>query len=182
MRPRGTRFALADRMTNSTPRFVRDIMTRKVAVLYVEQNLELAEWGMKELHFRHLPVVEGSKLIGLVSERDLLRASLSTLNSDHALLDDNLKRYFFVCEVMTTDVVTVRPDARLVEAAKLLHDRKLGCLPVTEQDGTLVGILTQSDLVALVAQVLQEPEPNHASGTHAIGVPPHAALGQSNAK
>jgi CBS domain-containing protein len=169
-------------MSSPSPRLVRDIMTRKVAVLYMEQNLELAEWGMKELRFRHLPVVEGNKLIGLVSERDLLRASVSTLNSDHALLDDNLKRYFFVCEVMTTDVVTVRPDATLVEAAKLLHDRKLGCLPVTEPDGILVGILTQSDLVGLVAQLLQGQEPKHVSGTHAIGVPPQAALGHSNTK
>ncbi|HYP76035.1 MAG TPA: CBS domain-containing protein [Polyangiaceae bacterium] len=169
-------------MTNSIPCFVRDIMTRKVAVLYVEQNLELAEWGMKELRFRHLPVVEGNRLIGLVSERDLLRASVSTLNSDHALLDDNLKRYFFVCEVMTTDVITVRPDATLLEAAKLMHERKLGCLPVTEEGGILVGILTQSDLVALLAQFLQERAANQVSGSHAVGLPPRAALGHSNAK
>src|SRR6516162_1400175 len=103
-------------MTHAKPRFVRDLMTRKIAVLHEEENLELAEWGMKEFRFRHLPVVEGDRLIGLVSERDLLRASVSTLNADHALLDDNLKRYFFVCEVMTAEVVTVRPDATLVEA------------------------------------------------------------------
>ena len=52
-------------MTNSIPCFVRDIMTRKVAVLYVEQNLELAEWGMKELRFRHLPVVDAGKVVGV---------------------------------------------------------------------------------------------------------------------
>jgi CBS domain-containing protein len=169
-------------MANPTPRLVRDLMTRKLAVLHLEQNLALAEWGMKEFRFRHLPVVEENKLIGLVSERDLLRASVSTLDSDHALLDDNLKRYFFVCEVMTTDVVTVRPDTTLGEAATLLRDRKLGCLPVTEEDGTLVGILTQSDLVGLVAQLLLEREGKRVSGIHALGLHPCASPLRSNVK
>lgn len=176
----GMLLALLERMAKPIPpRLVSDIMTRKLAVLQVEHNLALAEWGMKEFHFRHLPVVEGNKLVGLVSERDLLRASVSTLNSDHALLDDNLKRYFFVCEVMTTELVTVRPDTTLVEAATLLCERKLGCLPVTEADGTLVGILTQSDFVALVAQVLEGQELSRVSGTRpAVGAarpPPREA-------
>jgi CBS domain-containing protein len=151
-------------MTHAKPRFVRDLMTRKIAVLHEEENLELAEWGMKEFRFRHLPVVEGDRLIGLVSERDLLRASVSTLNADHALLDDNLKRYFFVREVMSTQVVSVRPDALLADAARLMHEQKLGCLPVTHENGVLVGILTQSDFVRLVTDYLDEQEGWH-SGT-----------------
>jgi CBS domain-containing protein len=170
-------------MSHALPRLVRDIMTRKVAVLHEEENLELAERGMKEYRFRHLPVVEGNKLIGLVSERDLLSASVSTLNADYALLDDNLKRFFFVREVMTTEVVSVRPDTLLAEAAQLLHERKLGCLPVTEEDGTLVGILTQSDFVGLAAQVLEEQELGRASGTRpAVGAPPRAPLRASTHK
>jgi len=158
-------------------------MTREVAVLHMEHNLALAEWGMREFRFRHLPVVEANKLIGLVSERDLLRASVSTLNSDHALLDDNLKRNFFVCEVMTTELTTVRPDATLVEAARLMRDRKLGCLPVTEEDGSLVGMLTQSDFVALAAEVLEEREGSHVSGTRAaIEVPPRVPLREAKQK
>jgi CBS domain-containing protein len=151
-------------MAQLRPRFVRDLMTRKIAVLHEEENLELAEWGMKEFRFRHLPVVEGVKLIGLVSERDLLRASVSTLDANQALLDDNLKRYFFVREVMSTDVVSVRPDALLADAARMMQARKLGCLPVTQEDGTLVGILTQSDFVRLVTDYLDEGE-RQASGT-----------------
>jgi CBS domain-containing protein len=153
-------------MAHSKPRFVRDLMTRKIAVLHEEENLELADWGMKEFHFRHLPVVEGDKLIGLVSERDLLRASVSTLNADHALLDDNLKRYFFVREVMSTQVVSVRPDALLLDAARLMHERKLGCLPVTQEDGVLVGILTQGDFTRLATDYLDEQE-RWLSGTRA---------------
>ena len=134
-------------------------MTRNVVVLHEEENLELAEQGMKEYRFRHLPVVEGKKLVGLVTERDLLSAAVSTLDSDHALRDDNLKRYFFVREIMTVDVTTIRPDALLRDAARLLRGKKIGCLPVTEEDGTLVGILTQGDLITLACTLLDAQEP-----------------------
>jgi CBS domain-containing membrane protein len=143
-------------MDTRAPRLVRDLMTRQVAVLHEEENLELAEHGMKEYRFRHLPVVDGDKLVGLVSERDLLRASVSTLDSDQALRDDNLKRFFFVREIMVVDVTTVRPDTSLLDAGRLLHEKKIGCLPVTEADGTLVGIVTQSDFVALATTFLDE--------------------------
>ncbi len=170
------RALLADaRMSHVIPRLVREVMTRRVAVLHEEENLELAEQGMKEYRFRHLPVVEGDKVIGIVSETDLLRASVSTLNADYALLDDNLKRYSFVREVMTTDVVTVRPDALLCKAAKLMRELRLGCLPVTESDGTLVGILTQSDFVGLAKDFLDREERTLSSAGHVpppVSVPP----------
>jgi len=56
-----------------------------------------------------------------------------------------------VKEVMTTDVITTRPDMALAEAAKTMLERKMGCLPVMD-GGRLVGILTESDFVALVAR------------------------------
>jgi CBS domain-containing protein len=145
-------------MTTPIPRQVRDVMTRQVAVLREEQNLELAERAMKTYAFRHLPVVDGDKLVGLVTERDLLRAAISTLDKAHELLDDNLKRYYFVREIMTADVVTVRPETPLLEAARLMTKGKLGCLPVTEQDGTLVGIVTRSNLIELVLDFLRSDE------------------------
>ncbi|HET7538943.1 MAG TPA: CBS domain-containing protein [Polyangiaceae bacterium] len=176
----GTSFAPCVHMANVTPRFVRDLMTRRVAILFEEQNLELAEHGMKEFRFRHLPVVDGGKIVGLVSESDLLRASVSTLNADFALLDDNLKRNFFVREVMTSDVVTVRPDTLLSEAASLMQERKIGCLPVTESDGKLVGILTQSDFVGLAKRFLDQRELEARSSRHLP--PPPPARGMKSAR
>ena len=150
-------------MYESNPREVQDVMTRKVAVLHEEENLELAEWGMKTFRFRHLPVVDGNKLVGLVSERDLLRASISSLDETHDLRDDNLKRYFFVREIMTSEVVSVRPDTSLVEAAGIMSINKLDCLPVTREDGTLVGILTASDFLGVAMDLLRRtgPRPPH---------------------
>jgi CBS domain-containing membrane protein len=56
-----------------------------------------------------------------------------------------------VKEVMSTDVLTTTPDTPLVEAARVLMERKIGCLPVVE-DGHLVGIVTEADFVAIVAR------------------------------
>jgi CBS domain-containing membrane protein len=140
------------------PKVVGDIMTRRVLYLFEEQNLETIERGMKQFHFRHLPVVDDGKLVGIVSERDYLRASVSSLDPDHDLKDDNLKRNLFVAEVMTRDVTSVRPSTSLTEAARLLSDHKFGCLPVTAEDGTLVGIVTDSDFVKLALELLQQSD------------------------
>jgi CBS domain-containing protein len=149
-------------MYESNPREVQDVMTRKVAVLHEEENLELAEWGMKTFRFRHLPVVDGEKLVGLVSERDILRASISSLDEAHDLRDDNLKRYFFVREIMTTDVISVRPETSLIEAAAIMSINKLDCLPVTRADGMLVGIVTASDFLGVAIDLLRRIGPKPA--------------------
>jgi CBS domain-containing protein len=146
-------------MMKHFPNRVSDIMTREIAVLHEEENLELAGTAMAKFRFRHLPVVEGDKLIGLVTERDLLRASISSFDEDHALKDDNLKRYYFIRELMTTDLVTVRPDTPLSDAAALMRERRVGCLPVTEAGGKLVGIVTQGDFLALASRLLDERVP-----------------------
>ncbi|GMV15949.1 MAG: hypothetical protein AMXMBFR56_41730 [Polyangiaceae bacterium] len=137
------------------PRVVRDIMTAKVVYMLEEENLERIGKGMERFKFRHLPVVDAGKLVGIVSQRDYLRASVSDLDPDFALKNDNLKRNIFVAEIMTRDVVSVRPDTPLLEAAKLLREHRFGCLPVTEADGSLVGIVTDYDFVGLTIALLE---------------------------
>lgn len=139
-----------------TPVVVRDIMTRKVLCMLEEENLERIDKGMQRFKFRHLPVIDGGKLVGIVSQRDYLRASVSDLDPDYALKEDNLKRNIFVAEIMTRDVVSVRPETPLVEAAAILRKHHFGCLPVTEADGTLVGIVTDYDFVGLSIALLEQ--------------------------
>ncbi|TFG92108.1 MAG: CBS domain-containing protein, partial [Myxococcales bacterium] len=87
------------------------------------------------------------RVVGIVTHRDLLAASLSKALS----FDPAHRRTFLhsvdVGEVMTRDVVTVAPDATLDEAAALLIGRRIGCLPVAKPDGTLVGLVTETDLL-----------------------------------
>jgi CBS domain-containing protein len=128
-------------------------MTRDVTTLRRNEGLTLADDVMHLGRIRHLPVLDedGQELVGIVSQRDLFRGALAqALGYGHRarrkLLDTLL-----VKDVMATDVLTTTPETPLAEAARVLIKRKIGCLPVVK-DGSLVGILTESDFVAWVAR------------------------------
>ena len=99
---------------------------------------------------RHLPVLDDQgKLVGLVSQRDLFRGALA-----QAIGYDRRAHREFLDSIrlkMTKNVVATTPDTPLSEAARMMMERKIGCLPVLE-DGCLVGILTEGDFVALFAR------------------------------
>jgi CBS domain-containing protein len=127
---------------------VRDVMsTRSLLTLREEDEVGLAAQMMLWAGVRHLPVLRGREVVGLVSERDLAR------HFDAAAP---------VVRAMSSPVAVVSADEDLVEAASLMTARRIGCLPVMEQ-GTLVGMLSTTDLLAHeVAQVLDaeaRPEP-----------------------
>ena len=132
---------------------VSDVMTADPTTLKRNDKLTLADDIMRLGRVRHLPVLDddGERLVGLVSQRDLFRDALAQAlgygrHAQRKLLDS-----LSVKEVMTSDVLTIRPDASVVEAARLMTERKIGCLPVVE-NGRLVGILTEGDFVALTAR------------------------------
>jgi CBS domain-containing protein len=105
---------------------------------------------------RHMPVVQGGKLVGVVSERDLLRASLSVL-SEHR--DAERRMFLHVVEisrVMSAPPIVIAPDATIREAAALMADRKIGCLPVVAGD-ELLGMVTETDVLRWVAGVAPLP-------------------------
>jgi CBS domain-containing membrane protein len=133
---------------------VRQVMTTGPTTLKRNEKLTLAEDIMQLGRIRHLPVIDDDddgKLIGIVSQRDLLRGALAQAlgygeHGRRKLLDTLL-----VKEVMATEVATTSPDTLLADAARILAERKIGCLPVVD-NGRLVGILTEGDFVALAAR------------------------------
>ena len=132
---------------------VKDVMTFKVMTLKMNQQLSLADDVMNLSRIRHLPVLDddGERLVGIVSQRDLFRGALAqavgyTQRARRKLLD-KLK----IKDVMSANIVTTTPETPLAEAAKVLIERKIGCLPVVAADGRLAGILTEADFVALYA-------------------------------
>ena len=129
---------------------VRDVMTHEVATLDRNDRLSTADNVMRLGRIRHMPVMEDGDLVGLVTQRDLFRGALLKalgygLKAEQTMLDT-----LAVKEVMATDLETIAPDATLQEAARIMVERKIGCLPVVE-DAKLVGILTEGDFVVLVA-------------------------------
>lgn len=134
---------------------VKDIMSTNLVTLEEDENLELAENAMRFGRIRHLPVVrDGTKLVGLVTHRDLLRAQVSTLAGlspdERASLSVSIK----AGAIMATDVHTVDPATPVLEAARLLKEHKYGCLPVVEGE-RLVGIITEADFIDLIIRALE---------------------------
>jgi CBS domain-containing protein len=133
---------------------VRDLMTGEVTTLKRNDKLSIADDIMRLGRIRHLPVVDDadeSKLVGLVTQRDLFRGSLACSLGIGPAEQRKLLGKVEVAEIMTREVVTTTPSTLLREAAQLMSTRKLGCLPVVEA-GKLVGILTEGDFVCLAAR------------------------------
>jgi len=138
-----------EQAADADPSTVEAIMTHRMVTLNEEDNLADLEPSMAQFGLRHLPVVDGTRLVGLVSHRDVLRVQGSEIASSPlgAQVDKGTRDKTFVAEVMHRDLVTVSPTTPAIEAAKILADHKFGCLPVVDGDGNLVGIVTDHDLL-----------------------------------
>lgn len=143
----------------ATPQIVADAMTRKIVTVTTKDALEKLEEGMTRLRFRHLPVVDDAgKLVGLLTHSDI-RHAWSTFLSDRAADRNALIAQVPVGRIMQQTVVTVRPEDSLVEAGKLMWDAKIGCLPVVDDDGKLVGIITAADFIRITLRLLGSEVP-----------------------
>lgn len=130
-------------------------MTSKVITLFEEQSLPLASDIMKLKKIRHLPVIDDEgRLVGLVTHRDLLRSQSVIVSSLFKGLRSKVDAVVAVQEIMTQDVWTVKPDTGLIDAGRLLADHQFSCLPVTDDSGVLVGILTDRDYLRFALEVL----------------------------
>ncbi len=126
---------------------VADFMTKDLVTVREADDLALAESLLRLGGIRHLPVVRERKLVGILTQRDLLRSGRSGTSAARELA---------VSEIMTKDPTSVRPGLGLAHAARLMLERKFGCLPVCEDDGTLVGIVTEADFVRFAADVVRD--------------------------
>ncbi len=130
---------------------VRDLMTRGVYAVNVSDDLETVNNLMDERSIRHAPVVNRDGcLVGLVTQRDLLRNSLKGNVGLPPEAERQARLQITAGEIMSQDVVTARPEQDIREAARIMLDNKFGCLPVVEGN-RLVGIVTESDFVRLLA-------------------------------
>ncbi len=133
------------------PAIVSEIMSRNVIALPPSTTLAEARTLMQRHHIRHLPVQLNDRLVGLVSQRDILAAQESSL--ELGTNGDFLQQHQ-ISEVMVQEVTTVSPRAGIREAALHLQKHKYGCLPVVDK-GRLVGIVTDSDFVTVAIHLLE---------------------------
>jgi CBS domain-containing protein len=137
---------------------VRDIMTSPAVVVTPDTSVPAASALMKEHGIRHLPVVENRRLVGIISRGDLREASISaSANADTYEFNFLLNR-LTVGRLMTRKVFTITPNALVVDAAEMMTEHKIAGLPVVDPDGSVAGIVTESDLLKMLARKLREAE------------------------
>lgn len=117
-------------------------MNSQIVTVGADVPVSAARQLMETHRIRHLPVVEGRQLIGIVTDRDL-RVAEARRQDDVELL---------VADVMTQNVIAVGPDTMVDQAAMLMVDSKIGCLPVLNADDEIVGIITDSDILNMFVE------------------------------
>lgn len=121
---------------------VSDLMSTAVVTIRADATLADAHADMETGMVHHLPVVDGRRhLVGILSDRDILR----TLSRP---------RDTTIAEIMTREVITVKPDHSAQGAANLMLERRISALPVVSDDGALIGVITQTDYLELARRAL----------------------------
>jgi acetoin utilization protein AcuB len=136
------------------PKLVRDIMTSNITTIEADAKLLDAVLLLRSSGFRHLPVTKDGRLVGLLSDRDVQRAAPSMFGE---VTPEEYNRIFEttpVARVMVKEPQTATADMPISEAVGIMHQNKYGALPVVDASGQLAGIVTTTDLLALLNRVL----------------------------
>lgn len=135
--------------------FMREMIQRNPVTIGPEESFFDARKMVRDKGIRHLPVVDKkNKLVGLVTDRDIREAGPSDATSLTVSEINYLLAKLKVSSFMTPidKLITISPDTLVEEAAQLMHDKKIGCLPVVE-NGKLYGIFTETDALALLVDL-----------------------------
>jgi len=128
-------------------------MQREVVTLEVEDSLGLADDLMRLGRIRHMPVTARGRLVGIVSQRDLFRAAISSVLQFRTGVEREWLAKIPIREIMTAHVCSIGPEAPISEAAKVMLDKRIGCLPVVEGE-QLVGLLSETDCMQYLVRLL----------------------------
>ena len=139
--------ASADPTASAHPFTVGQIMSRRVTTVTMDDTLAKVQELFREFRFHHLLVLEERQLVGIISDRDLLKAlspaigTLMETDRDRATLNKRAH------QIMSRNPVSATADMPIEMAARLLIDKKVSCLPIVTEDQTLAGILSWKDIL-----------------------------------
>ena len=132
-------------MKKGTP--ISAIMTKKVITVSTEDSLEKAEYLFKTNHIRHIPVVSGNIVKGMLSYTDLLRISFAdAVDESEEYVDTVVYNMFTIEQVMAKNLVQVTSETTIKEVAEILSKKEFHAIPVIDNE-ELVGIVTTTDLI-----------------------------------
>ena len=139
-------------MKNGKEGVVKEIMMNSPVTLKPEDTLDLANDLISLGRIRHIPVVEDGRLVGLLSERDLIGAAAARIFGLKQKSKSALLKSVLIKDVMKKKIITVTSDTKIGDAARLMADKKIGCVPVMN-DGMLVGLVTTTDILRYVEEL-----------------------------
>ena len=136
---------------------LKEVMVTKVISVHVDEPLSAVEAKFRKHGIRHIPVVDGEKrVVGMFTQRDLLRCSPPRKTEDGYVFDKEQMDRFILKYVMAKDPVTLGPEDTLGHVVDIMARDKYGCVPITSADRVLVGIVTQIDVLKYLARWLQQ--------------------------
>ena len=136
---------------------VKDIMKSPVRTIFSDEPIINAIKIMKEMGFRRLPVLDrDNNLVGIVTDRDLRLATNSPVVFHDISYDEYLVNEIRVGACMSSMPVTITPEADIVDAARIMENMKIGGVPVVDNTGRIVGIVTVSDLINYLIFILEQ--------------------------
>lgn len=128
-----------------------EIMNCRMITVDTRTSLRQAQQTLDQHKIRHLFVMDGQRLVGIVTDRDLRRAAPSSKSPLTTSEREEFMGELKVVEVMSRKLITADPTTTVREAAKVMVREKIGCLPVVN-DNTLVGIVTETDLLEILVR------------------------------
>jgi CBS domain-containing protein len=134
---------------------VKEIMMSAPVTLGPEDTLDLANDIIQLGRVRHIPIVSNGKLVGVLTQRDLFGAATTAVFGLKGRSKKALLKSFQIKEIMRTHLLTVAPNAAIKDAALVMAEKKVGCLPVVD-NGSLVGLVTATDILRYVATAESE--------------------------
>ena len=134
--------------------FVIDRMTKNPMTITTDTKIDEARNLMKTRGFRRLPVVDGGKLVGFISDRDIMAVTPSPATTLSKYEINSLLAKIEVGDIMQKSVVSVRSDATIEEAALLMYKNRIGGMPVVSSVGAVVGVITETDIFKAFVDVM----------------------------
>ncbi len=134
--------------------FVADRMTRNPISIKPDDKVDTAAALLKEHKIRRLPVVENGKLVGIVTDKDLMRVSPSAATTLSRYEINSLLAKISIREIMSDKVISVNENAPIEEAALLMSMNKIGGVPVTTDVGAVVGVITETDIFNALVEIM----------------------------
>ena len=132
---------------------VRNFMTADPVVISHNDPIREAKRLLDEHQFRHLPIVNDGRVIGILSDRDINR-SLAVAEAVSSVCGVETDAELRIKDIMTENPMCLHPDDPLKHAAKIMLDKKIGCLPVVD-NGSLVGIITGTDILKVFVEMTE---------------------------